>query len=74
MRQGRGHGVHYLCEPDAVTQNLSAARATGGYERKLVALSGMQLLIVDDFAHRLKPLRPPVDEDLHDLIAQRYER
>jgi DNA replication protein DnaC len=25
----------------------------------------------DDFG--LKPLRPPADEDLHDLIAERYE-
>jgi len=29
------------------------------------------LLIIDDFG--LKPLRPPADEDLHDLIAERYE-
>jgi DNA replication protein DnaC len=27
--------------------------------------------LVDDFG--LKPLRPPADEDLHDLIAERYE-
>jgi len=30
------------------------------------------LLIIDDFG--LKPLRAPADEDLHDLIAERYER
>ena len=30
------------------------------------------LLIIDDFG--LKPLRSPQDEDLHDLIAERYER
>jgi DNA replication protein DnaC len=30
------------------------------------------LLIIVDFG--LKPLRPPQDEDLHDLIAERYER
>jgi DNA replication protein DnaC len=30
------------------------------------------LLVVDDFG--LKPLRPPHDEDFHDLIAERYER
>jgi DNA replication protein DnaC len=29
------------------------------------------LLIIDDFG--LKPLRPPADEDLHELIAERYE-
>lgn len=30
------------------------------------------MLIIDDFG--LKPLRAPADEDLHDLIAERYER
>lgn len=55
-----------------LTQNLNAARATGSYERKLAALARVPLLIVDDFG--LKPLRAPADEDLHDLIAERYER
>ena len=32
----------------------------------------MSLLIVDDFG--LKPLRPPQDEDLHDIVSERYER
>ena len=32
----------------------------------------MPLLIIDDFG--LKPLRAPADEDLHDLIAERYEQ
>ncbi|WP_269465505.1 ATP-binding protein [Thauera humireducens] len=32
----------------------------------------MPVLIIDDFG--LKPLRAPADEDLHDLIAERYER
>jgi DNA replication protein DnaC len=30
------------------------------------------LLIIDDFG--LKPLRPPEDEDFHDLVAERCER
>jgi DNA replication protein DnaC len=55
-----------------LTANLNAARATGGYERKLATLARVPLLIVDDFG--LKPLRPPADEDLHDLIAERYEQ
>lgn len=54
-----------------LTAGLNAARATGGYERKLAALARVPLLIIDDFG--LKPLRPPADEDLHDLIAERYE-
>ena len=56
----------------ALTQSLNAARAVGGYERKLAALARVPLLIIDDFG--LKPMRPPADEDLHDLIAERYEQ
>lgn len=56
----------------ALTQSLNAARAIGGYERKLATLARVPLLIIDDFG--LKPMRPPADEDLHDLIAERYEQ
>jgi DNA replication protein DnaC len=55
-----------------LTQSLNAARATVAYERKLSALARVSLLIIDDFG--LKPLRAPADEDLHDLIAERYEQ
>ena len=51
---------------------LVQQHATGVYERKPAALSRVGLLIIDDFG--LKPLRAPADEDLHDLIAERYER
>lgn len=54
-----------------LTASLNAARATSAYERKLATLARVPLLIIDDFG--LKPLRPPADEDLHDLIAERYE-
>lgn len=56
----------------ALTQSLNAARAVGSYERKLANLARVPLLIIDDFG--LKPLRSPADEDLHDLMAERYER
>jgi len=56
----------------ALTHSLNAARAVGGYERKLASLARVPLLIIDDFG--LKPMRPPADEDLHDLIAERYEQ
>ena len=61
------------CSPPAPTSPpaSNAARATGTYERKLASLARVPLLIIDDFG--LKPLRPPADEDLHDLIAERYE-
>jgi len=56
----------------ALTQSLNAARATGTYERKLATIARVPLLIIDDFG--LKPLRAPADEDLHDVIAERYEQ
>jgi len=31
----------------------------------------LRTTLLDDFA--LKPMRPPADEDLHELIAERYE-
>jgi len=51
---------------------LHAARATATFERRFQTLAKIPLLIVDDFG--LKPLRPPQDEDFHDLVAERYER
>jgi DNA replication protein DnaC len=51
---------------------LHAARATATFERRFQTLAKIPLLIIDDFG--LKPLRPPQDEDFHDLIAERYER
>lgn len=50
---------------------LQASRATNNFNRKLMMLSKIPLLIVDDFG--LKPLRSPQDEDFHDLISERYE-
>ena len=78
LSQALGHcavrqGVNVVLTTCAsLTQSLNAARATGGYERKLAALAKVPLLIIDDFG--LKPLRAPADEDLHDLIAERYEQ
>jgi DNA replication protein DnaC len=78
LGQALGHcairqGVDVLFTTCAqLTASLNAARATGSYERKLATLARVPLLIIDDFG--LKPLRPPADEDLHDLIAERYEQ
>ncbi|MDQ2694543.1 MAG: IS21-like element helper ATPase IstB [Pseudomonadota bacterium] len=52
--------------------SLHAARATAAFERRFQTLARLPLLVIDDFG--LKPLRPPHDEDFHDLIAERYER
>jgi DNA replication protein DnaC len=78
LAQALGHcairqGIDVLFTTCAqLTTSLNAARATGGYDRKLATLARVALLIIDDFG--LKPLRPPADEDLHDLIAERYEQ
>jgi len=66
-----GYDVLFTTQTKLLGQ-LQAARATGAYDRKLAALAAVDLLIIDDFA--LKPLRSPQDEDLHDLVAERYER
>ena len=52
--------------------SLNAARAINAYERRFQTFARVPLLVIDDFG--LKPLRAPQDEDLHDLVAERYER
>lgn len=51
---------------------LQAAKASGRYGKKFNEFAKVSLLIIDDFG--LKPLRTPQDEDLHDLISERYEQ
>jgi len=67
----QGHDVLFVSQTQLLT-SLHSARATGAYDRRLMALARVDVLIVDDFA--LKPLRAPHDEDFHELIAERYER
>jgi DNA replication protein DnaC len=66
-----GHDVLFTSQTKMLGQ-LHAARATNSYDRRLNALAKVDLLIIDDFG--LKPLRSPQDEDIHDLIGERYER
>jgi DNA replication protein DnaC len=51
---------------------LLAARADGTYARLLAKLTGVELLIIDDFG--LRPISAQGAEDLYELIARRYER
>lgn len=67
----QGHDVLFTSHSQLLG-NLHAARATDSYSRRFQALTRIPLLIIDDFG--LKPLRPPHDEDFHDLVAERYER
>lgn len=66
-----GHDVLFTTQT-ALVRKLHAARATNSYERQFKIFSSVTLLIIDDFG--LKPLRPPEDEDFHELISERYER
>jgi len=78
LAQALGHcavqqGYDVLCFTQAkLLGQLHAARATNTYERRFQALVKVPLLLIDDFG--LKPLKSPHDEDLHDLIDERYER
>jgi DNA replication protein DnaC len=67
----KGYDVAFTTQ-SAMLSKLNAARATQSYERQFNQLTKVSLLIVDDFG--LKPLRPPQDEDLHDIVSERYER
>jgi DNA replication protein DnaC len=51
---------------------LLAARADGSYHKLLAKLTGVELLIIDDFG--LRPISAQGAEDLYELIARRYER
>jgi DNA replication protein DnaC len=67
----QGYEVLFTTQAKLLTQ-MNAARATNAYDRKLQQLAKIALIVIDDFG--LRPLRSPQDEDLHDLIAERYER
>jgi len=66
-----GYDVLFTTQSKLLSQ-LNASRAVGAHERTFRKLATVELLIIDDFG--LKPLRPPQDEDFHDLVAERYER
>ena len=67
----QGYNVFFTTQ-NKMLSNLHAARATNRYERQFRQLTKVPLLIIDDFG--LRPLRSPQDEDLHDIISERYER
>lgn len=67
----RSHDVVFL-SLSKMLQQLQAARAVGGYERKFQFLTRVDLLVIDDFG--LKPLTMNQDEDFHDIVAERYEQ
>ncbi len=66
-----GHDVLFTTQSQLLGA-LNAARAINAFERRFQSFARVPLLIIDDFG--LKPLRAPQDEDLHDLVAERYEQ
>ena len=52
-------------------RHLHGGRADDTYQRRLRAYLRPDLLVLDDFG--LKPLLPPMPQDLYDLIDARYE-
>ncbi len=67
----QGHDVHFATQSQLLGA-LQRSRLSGVYERRMKMLARVTLLVIDDFA--LKPIRSPHDDDLHELIAARYER
>lgn len=67
----QGHEVFFATQTQLLG-SLARARLSGVYERRMKMLMGVSVLIIDDFG--LKPIRSPQDEDLHEIIAARYER
>ncbi|MCI0407156.1 MAG: IS21-like element helper ATPase IstB [Acidobacteria bacterium] len=78
LAQALGHeacrrGFDVLFVPTSrMLAHLNGGRADGTYERRLLAYTRPDLLILDDFG--LKPLHPPAPEDLYEVINERYER
>jgi DNA replication protein DnaC len=67
----QGFDVLALSQAQLETR-LGQARAQGTRAKLIRAISRVDLLLIDDLG--LKPLRAPSDEDLHEIIDERYER
>ena len=66
-----GHDVLFMTQSQLFT-HLHNGRALGSYQKRLQKLARVDVLVLDDYG--LKPLHSPQDEDLHDLIVERYEK
>ena len=67
LRNGHEVAIHSQAR---LLQRLREERANPGRTRR--PLAALPLLIIDDFG--LRPLVPPEDELLHELVAERYEQ
>jgi DNA replication protein DnaC len=66
-----GHSVLYTSAQDLLAQ-LRAGRGDGSLERKMLRLTSVDLLIIDDLG--LRPLVHDEPIDLYEIIRQRYQR
>ena len=66
-----GYKTQYVAAHRLLT-DLRAARADRSWDKKITALSSIDLLIVDDLG--LRPLADDEPVDLYELIRRRYER
>ncbi len=66
-----GYRAIYVSTHDML-RHLHGGRADGTYKRRLRQYLRPDLLVLDDFG--LKPLLPPLPEDLYDIIDARYEQ
>lgn len=69
----RGYDVMFITAAKLL-QRLNAGRADGTLERRIAAISKVDLLIIDDFGLTTTPIRPPGSEDFYEIVAERYER
>ncbi|HPT99547.1 MAG TPA: IS21-like element helper ATPase IstB [Armatimonadota bacterium] len=67
----RGYTV-YARQTHRLLADLHAARADGGYARRLQKVSSVDLLILDDFG--LRPVSAAGADDLYEIVQRRYER
>ena len=67
----QGFRALYISTHDLL-RHLHGGRADDSYRKRLRYYLRPDLLVLDDFG--LKPLPPPMPEDLYDIIAARYER
>lgn len=67
----RGFDVLFI-SASRMLAHLNGGRADGTYERRLLAYTRPDLLVLDDFG--LKPLQAHAPEDLYEVINERYEK
>ena len=66
-----GYDVFFSTQAQLVA-SMVRSRLSGVYAKRMKMLKKVDLFILDDFG--LKPIKSPQDEDIHEIIADRYEK